>query len=356
MYKLYLILLLILCSNSPYLFAQNLDEVETTTTIGGYGELHYNNEKISDQPSKTMLDFHRFVLFFSHNWNDKWSFKSEVELEHNFVQSGRGELELEQAYVNYHHEDYLGFQIGVVLPSIGLINEMHEPPLFFGVERPEYHNRIIPTTWFGNGAAIYGNYSGFDYKLTIMEGLNSDKFSASSGIRSGRQKGFKAKADRLLYNLRMDYLNISNLRIGVSYTYNDAKGDSTQIPINILEFHAKYQSNSIYSVFEIAKISYTNWDVRSSFGYYFDFGYNLSGLFDWDIKIIPFVRYSDTNTASEVYNNDAQEKLYHLKQWMIGVSVSPIDEVVFKVDYGVRERESDNQKTKLFNFGVGYMF
>lgn len=356
MIKHYLLLFTLFYLNTMIIQAQILDDFDTKTTIGGYGELHYNNEKISNQPSNTMLDFHRFVLFFSHNWNEKWSFKSEVELEHNFVQSGQGELELEQAYVNYHHDDYLGFQIGVVLPSIGFINEMHEPPLFFGVERPEYHNRIIPTTWFGNGAAIYGNYSGLDYKLTILEGLNSDKFSASSGIRSGRQKGFKAKADRLLYNLRVDYLNVPGLRFGASYSHNEAKGDSSQIPVQILEFHSKYQANNIYSVFEIAQINYTNRDIKSSFGYYFDFGYNLSGILDLGIKIIPFVRYSDTNTASQVINNDDLEKLYHLKQWMIGLSVSPIDEVVFKVDYGVRERVSDNQKTKLFNFGVGYMF
>lgn len=356
MKNLYLIILLTSYLTTNTIYPQNIDETVSKTTIGGYGELHYNNEVVANQSTKTMLDFHRFVLFFSHNWNEKWSFKSEVELEHNFVQSGQGELELEQAYVNYHLDDYLGFQFGVVLPSVGFINELHEPPLFFGVERPEYHNRIIPTTWYGNGAAIYGNYFGIDYKLTIMEGLDSDKFSAASGIRSGRQKGFKPKADRLLYNLRIDYLNITDLRFGASYTYNDSRGDSTHIPVKILELHSRYQANNIYIIFEIAKINYTNWNVASSFGYYFDIGYKLSDFFDWEINVIPFFRYSDTNTAFEVNNNSDQEKLFHLKQWMFGLSIFPIDEVVFKVDYSVRKRIFDNQETKLFNIGVGYMF
>ena len=37
------------------------------TTIGGYGELHYNNLNAND-PAKDveMIDLHRFVLFFGH--------------------------------------------------------------------------------------------------------------------------------------------------------------------------------------------------------------------------------------------------------------------------------------------------
>jgi len=52
------------------------------TTIGGYGELHYNNfqggAKASDE-----IDFHRFVLFFGHKFNDWISLKSELEVEHS---------------------------------------------------------------------------------------------------------------------------------------------------------------------------------------------------------------------------------------------------------------------------------
>ena len=338
------------------LFPQDFDFNTSKVTIGGYGELHYNNEKTAEQDVKTMLDFHRFVLFFGYNWNEKWSFKSEVELEHNFVQSGQGELELEQAYINYHHDDYFGFQAGVILPSIGLINENHEPPLFFGVERPDYHNRIIPTTWFGNGAAIYGNFNGLDYKFTVLEGLNSDKFSASNGIRNGREKGYRPKADRLLYNARVDYLNFQGLRFGASYTYNDAKGDSTNIPVSILELHVKYEANNIYSVFEIGNIGYKNRSIESSLGYYFDLGYDIASIIDWDVELIPFFRYSDTNTSANVNDNSVSEEQYHFTQFMVGLSFKPISQIVFKVDYSHRNRESDNQKIVLFNLGLGYMF
>ena len=50
--------------------------VDPGTTLGGYGELHWNTEKQA-------MDFHRFVLFLGHIWDERWSFKSEIELEHN---------------------------------------------------------------------------------------------------------------------------------------------------------------------------------------------------------------------------------------------------------------------------------
>ena len=40
------------------------------TTLGGYGELHFNNlENRQDRSSKDELDLHRFVLFIGHRFN-----------------------------------------------------------------------------------------------------------------------------------------------------------------------------------------------------------------------------------------------------------------------------------------------
>ena len=47
------------------------------THIGGYGELHYNNLDSGNE-----IDFHRFVLFFSHDFTDSLRLFSELELEH----------------------------------------------------------------------------------------------------------------------------------------------------------------------------------------------------------------------------------------------------------------------------------
>lgn len=351
-----LLSILILVILTVNISGQNDDFFESKYTLSGYGELHFNQEENARGYSSKSLDFHRFVLFLGYSWTEKWSFKSEIELEHNFVQNGQGELELEQAYINYHHADWFGFQVGVVLPSIGLLNEYHEPPLFFGVERPDYHNKIIPTTWFGNGIAFYGTYMNFDYKFTIMEGLNNEKFSESSGIRGGRRKGFRADAKNPLYNLRVDYLGLSGLRLGASFTYNKASGDTSSNRIDILEIHAQYNLNNLYGVFEYGNINYEKGNFRKSKGYYFDLGYDLSEIFKTSTEIIPFLRFSDYNTSASTLAGGESEKKNRYRYWTIGLSIKPISSIVFKVDYGIRTREMGNERTKLFNLGAGYMF
>ena len=352
----YLPSLLILTIMSVQLFAQNDDFFVSKMTFSGYGELHFNQEQNPKGYTSKSLDFHRFVTFIGFNWTEKWSFKSEIELEHNYVQNGQGELELEQAYVNYHHADWFGFQVGVILPSIGLINEYHEPPLFFGVERPDYHNKIIPTTWFGNGIAFYGNYMDFDYKVTIMEGLNNEKFTESNGIRGGRRKGFRADAKNPLLNFRLDYLGFPGLKFGGSFTYNKASGDTSTNKIDIFEIHTQYNYKKFYAVFEYGNINYEKGNFRESKGYYFDIAYNVSDLLNITTGIIPFLRYSDYNTAASTLSGGDAEKKNRYKYWMIGLSIKPISEVVFKADFGIRTRELGNEETKLFNLGVGYMF
>ncbi len=337
------------------LYSQD-EAINFETSVHGYGELHYNYEKVDKKPLKSVLDFHRFVTFIGFTWNDRWSFHSEIELEHNYVKNNVGELELEQAYVNFHFKDWLGFQAGVILPSAGFINEYHEPSLFFGVERPDYHIKIIPTTWFGNGIAFYGRVISFDYKFTIMESLNSDKINETNAIRDARRKGFMADVKNPLFNFRVDYTGFTYGRIGASITYNKATGDTSTNKIFMYEFHGKYQSNNLYAVFEFGNIDYEKYNLQQSRGYYFDIGYNISELLSWDTKIIPFFRYSDYNTAAKTKIGGDSEKRNHYTYWMAGFSIKPIDNVVFKIDYGIRTRELGNEKSKLFNLGVGYLF
>lgn len=354
--NVHIVIVLFLLVISNLSFSQDFNFFEPKATIAGYGELHYNYSKPEGGKSEEILDFHRFVIFFGYAWTEKWSFKSELELEHNLVKDGQGELELEQAFVNYHHADYFGVQAGVLLISAGLINEYHEPPGFLGVERPYYNTVIIPTTWFGNGAAVYGSSGGLEYRAVVMEGLNSDEFKASSGIRGGRQKGFKADAEHLLYNGRLDYTAVTGLRLGASYTYNNAKGDSTTNKIGLTEFHVQYQAHGLYAILEVGNISYSSGDIEASRGYYIDLGYNLGNLFNIDSRIIPYFRYSDVNTAAQTKSGGDSEKKYHVTQVMAGISFLPIDQVVFKLDYSETMVELGSVKTKLFNLGVGYMF
>ena len=320
-------------------------------TIGGYGELHYNRAQNGNDDATIKLDFHRFIIYYGYNWTEEWSFKSEVELEHNFVSGGNGELELEQAFVNYH-SNLFGFQAGVILPSVGLINEYHEPPLFISVERPEYSKYVIPTTWFGNGFALYGSMSGLNMRFVLMEDMEGESIGA--GIRSGRGKGYKTTAYDWVKNLSVNYTGIAGLRIGGSYTMNNAPIDNnpdSTVSFGLGEFNLKYDANNIYAVMEYGNISYENnpSGYTSSGGYYLDLGYNVAGFVGLEGKLIPWFRYSDYNRG-----NDDADKHYTIQRF--GLTYWPISNVAFKFDYGTHQTESaDDVKTQI-NIGVGYNF
>lgn len=339
-----------------------------TTTIGGYGELHLNYlnpETGSASPMKA--DFHRWVLFFGHAWTPEWSMKSEIELEHNFVPSGveeKGELELEQAYIEYKYSTHLLLKMGVLLPAIGLYNEYHEPPLFNSVERPEYQRSIIPTTWFGNGIGLSGAIDqGLRYSLIVMEGLNMADIGYSNAIRSGRQEGFEASLENILINSQIEYTAIPGLRTGVSYSRNqEMKADESPYDgINILEAHGKYDKSGVLLSAEAAYIGYTTDGTLSdssqeaSMGYYVEAGYDIGVFIPGEARMIPWVRFCQIQPSYEIKNEIFADKtakdLFHT-----GVSILPIPQIAIKTDIGWVLSKAQNKDYFEWNIGVGYQF
>src|SRR5438477_11330571 len=114
---------------------QNLTAQERTT-VGGYGELHYTNPTGPKTPA--IVNLRRFVVYLAHSFDDRLSFRSELEVEDARVEPGgrAGELEIEQAFLDYRLADWLTLRTGLVLVPVGIINETHEPPTFNGVARP----------------------------------------------------------------------------------------------------------------------------------------------------------------------------------------------------------------------------
>ena len=101
---------------------------EETTTIGGYGEMHYNEP---DGSAHGTLDFHRFVLFFGHTFTPTLSLKSEVEIEHTKIEGGTGgEVAIEQAYLDWHLSEGLGVRAGILLPPIGMLTRSESKGFF----------------------------------------------------------------------------------------------------------------------------------------------------------------------------------------------------------------------------------
>ena len=188
------------------------------TSIGGYGELHYNNWDNDAGSEKKEFDFHRFVLFFGHEFNDHIRFFSEVELEHALVEdtddgSGPGELELEQAYIEIDTGARSSVKTGVFIVPVGILNETHEPPTFYGVERNPVEKNIIPSTWWEAGVMYSAHMdNGISYDLAVHSGLSNP----DGDIRDGRQKVAKAEGESLAYSARLKYTGMPGLELAAT--------------------------------------------------------------------------------------------------------------------------------------------
>ena len=92
-------------------------EESVNLPYAGYMEFHLNKPR----GESAQFDFHRFVLLFGHSFSSRIKFWSELELEHSIVEGGeeKGELELEQAYLDFYLNPYFNLRGGMVLAPMG---------------------------------------------------------------------------------------------------------------------------------------------------------------------------------------------------------------------------------------------
>ncbi|MCZ7586547.1 MAG: hypothetical protein M5R36_26205 [Deltaproteobacteria bacterium] len=177
-----------------------------------------NSTTTTKEKETAEIDLHRFVLFFGYRFDNTWSFVSEVEFEHAVTGGDEpGEVELEQAFIDGRFHKAFGIQTGVLLIPVGIINLRHEPPTFNGVERPEFHKNVIPTTWWEGGAKIYGDPAPwFSYQILGTSSLDAAGFAADSGVRGGRRKVAEAPAESGAVSGRLDVHPVQGVNLGLS--------------------------------------------------------------------------------------------------------------------------------------------
>ena len=320
----------------------------SNTTIGGYGELHYNNYEDKDAE----IDFHRFVLFFGHEFSDTVRFVSEFELEHSIAGEGQaGEVELEQAYVEVDINEGLSSKVGVFLIPVGIINETHEPPTFYGVERNGVEKNIIPATWWEAGVAFnYMPMGGVSIDGAVTSGLNVD---SDYKIRDGRQKVAKATAENLAYTGRVKYTAVPGLELAATLQYQtditqggaDDKADAT-----LIEAHVIYQVQDF-----TVRALYARWDIdgaeAKALGRDEQTGWYVEPSYQFTEKVGVFARYAEYD------NNAGDSDSTEVESTSVGVNYYLHENVVLKADYEDISAGIDGaEDTSGFNLGFGYQF
>jgi len=331
----------------------------SATTIGGYGELHYNSLN-ADDPAHDLdeIDFHRFVLMFGHQFNDTTRFYSEVELEHSLIEDSGGEtpgeVELEQAYVEFDLNPGLYSRAGLFLLPVGILNETHEPTTFYGVERNDVESIIIPSTWWEAGAAMNGRWgTGWGWDLAVTSGLAIPTTGSSAfRIRSGRQKAAEALAENPAITGRLRYLGIAGLQAAVTVQHQfDAsqKGGDGLDDATLLEAHVDYRRGgfglrALYARWELSGEAVAAADADTQTGWYVEPSYRISERFGF------YTRYQDVEGARSSDRFD---------QWELGMNWWPNQHVVVKIDYRERDHDlpgDDGRDFTGFDLGIGYAF
>ncbi|NND68320.1 MAG: porin [Halioglobus sp.] len=331
-------------------------EWASKTSLGGYGEMHYNNlEDQNGDGDSDQIDYHRYVLFVNHEYSEDTRFFSEVELEHSLAGDGKpGEVELEQAYIEHDLNDATRLRAGLFLVPVGMLNETHEPPTFYGVERNSVEKNIIPTTWWEGGVALNGELApGVNYDVAFSSGLSLDSEAGKFKIRDGRQKVAEADASKGAFTAALSYTGVPGLQVGgaVHYQQDLYQGNfSHEIDAVLVELHAAY-NNGPFGLRALA----ASWDIdddieRIQLGADTQEGWYVEPSFKVTRDIGLFARYSQWDNQAGGGGDTEFE------QYDVGVNYWLEDNVVFKLDYQVQESPDSEKELDGINLGVGFNF
>jgi len=358
----------------------------SATSFGGYGEINYNN--YVHDGSRTQADLRRFVILLNHQFSDRLSFNSEVEWEHAVTSaSDQGESEIEQAFLNYQIASGVNLKTGLFLMPFGFINQSHEPPMFYGVERNEVETRIIPSTWREGGIGLYGStQAGLAWDVGVTTGFDVAKFDdPSAPLHAIHQELQLAKAHDLSVYGALNYQGIPGWTIGGGVFTGNSTHDNADFKANsggpdlsgikgrvtLWDVHTRWQRNgwdleALYTrgtIGEAGKIdasiqAFNNANQASRpyvpgafYGWLMQAAYTV-----WqhgDMTLTPFARYERYNTQSHMPAGFAADPANADHVATVGLTFSPYPQVVCKADY---QKYVDNHKNDRFNLGLGYMF
>lgn len=315
------------------------------TTVGGYGELHYANTDSGKE-----MDMHRFILYLGHEFNDKIRFFSETEIEHAVSDPNGGEVAIEQAYLEFDIADNTAIRAGILLVPMGIINETHEPPTFYGVERNNVEKNIIPATWREGGVSVTGQLNNsLSYDVAVHSGLQIPA-SNDYAVRKGRQGVSNAPADNLAITARMKWTAMAGLVVGggiqqqsdATQGTDAAAGGATLIEAHTIYQHQQFSMRALYASWSLDGTGPKAVGADKQSGWYIEPSYKLNSK--WGV----FVRQSSWD--NQAGNNANTENT----QTDAGFSYWPHEDVVIKAN--IQKLDKAGTDDNGFMLGVGYQF
>jgi len=344
-------------------------------SIGGYGEIVYNNKSHENEDGdatnrEPTTEALRNIIYLGYKYSDQWIVNAEIEIEHV------DEIFNEFLYIDYLSSDALNYRFGLSLVPMGLTNELHEPIYFNSVNRPEVETYLIPTTWREIGVGVFGQTGKLTYKAFLFNGADADAISSNikNGVRNGRKKGgTNTNASTGALVLRADYAFDTSTSIGGSVYRGKASSANSATPatnyidmeMSITEIHALYKQSGFGIKFLGTRVSFANsedWNKQAGANKIPDLMNGGYLEFEYDIEkskgavLTPFIRFEQYNLHQEVDSTYlTKNQAYDRKNTLVGVAYKPIDRLVFKADYAYKH-QGDDKGINEFNLGLGFVY
>jgi len=350
------------------------------TNIVGYGEVGYGKFR---QSGNATADLQRFVFGFNHRFDERLTLHSEVEFEHAIVsKDDHGEAEIEQAWLNCKMSDAVNLKGGLFLIPLGILNETHEPPTYYGGIRNQVETRIIPTTWRELGAGVHGIVGeGIRYDVGITTNFDSGKLDdPTTGIRSAHQEGQLANARNLAVYGALNYRR-PGLLVGGGVFTGDTGQNGASNPalrgvsarLTLWDVHAQYRVagldlQALYAAGSLGDSDKLNAAILANAtangttpfaapktirGGFVQAAYHSYKRGNFDVA--PFVRYEriDIKQQEDPANGQLQDpnNIERIKTFGVNFWVHP--HVVLKAD--VQRYAIDKSQDRL-DLGLGFMF
>ncbi len=348
-------------------------------SLGGYGELNYVNT-VADETGgpNDSSDALRLVSYIGYKFSERIVFNSEIEFEHALIEGGKesGEVAVEFATLDFFWRPEVNFRAGLMLLPMGFVNEIHEPPFFYGVFRPETERHILPATWRENGVGVFGKLGeSVEYRAYAVTGFDATGFGAS-GIRGGRQEGSESLAEDVAFVGRLDWTPeiTPGLLLGGAFYYGGADQNQAGLPdtdLWIAEAHAQYRSGGLHAraLFALSEVDDAG-DLSTALalapdaavageqlGGYLELAYDLWPLlFGGEERALePFVRVEFLDTQRDVASGFVADR--SLARWVYasGVSYFPHPNVALKLEYRNLDPREGSLPDQLA-VGMGFAF
>jgi hypothetical protein len=349
--------------------ASKIYRTERGLSIGGYGEFLYQKfdderDNGTDSGRTDQADQLRAILYFGYKWNDRWLLNTEIEYEH----AGE-EVAVEFAYLDYLWRPEANFRAGLVLIPMGFINELHEPTVFLGANRPQTERVILPSTWRENGFGVWGDAGPLSYRTYVVNGFDASGFTAG-GLRGGRQSGSEAKADDLAWVGRLDFTGVPGLLVGGSaYVGGAGQNLAASVDTQIFEGHLEWrwrglELRALAAQAELDDVAALNAALgftgtqsvgEKLTGHYVQLGYDVLAGRGGEQALIPYARWEAYNTQDEVPAGFGASPANDIESLTVGLAYKPFEQLIFKTDYQDIDNEAETGIDQ-FNVLLGFVF